>query len=141
MKKNAHATLIFILGCFYFSASISWAQTIELYCKGKTSGDFQSENQEFILNVTFSPADIFDIPLRYIPGCFQFKTPTKQSCNSSKNSLNCFCSNELAATSLELSRVTGRLTIDSIYMKDSESQKTKSQKGIYSCEKVTQRKF
>jgi len=136
MKKNAHTTLILIIGCFYLFASIAWSQTVELYCKGKTVGDFQSENQEFILNVNFSPADFFDIPLRYIPGCFDLGASPKQSCNSTKNSLNCFCSNEMAASSLELSRVTGRLTIESIYSKGS-----KSQKGTYSCEKVTQRKF
>jgi hypothetical protein len=136
MKKNAHITLKFILGCFYLFASISSAQTVELYCKGKTSGDFQSENQEFTLNVTFSPADFYEIPLKYVPGCMKLGTAPDSSCTATKNTLNCSCSNSLAITSLVLSRVTGRLNIESIYIKGSQSQK-----GDYSCEKVTQRKF
>ena len=128
--------LFLVIGCCSLITSVSHAQIIELYCKGNTSGDFQSENQEFPLNVSFSPADIFEIPLRYIPGCFKLGTSPNESCSSTKNTLNCSCSNTMAITSLVLSRVTGRLNIEYTYVKD-----FKSQKGDYSCEKVTQRKF
>ena len=134
--KKIFLLLVFVIGCCSLITSVSHAETIELYCKGNTFGDFQSENQEFSLNVTFSPADFFEIPLRYIPGCIKLGTSPDSNCSSTKNSLNCTCSNSFAITSLVLSRVTGRLNIESTYFKDS-----KSQKGDYSCEKVTQRKF
>ena len=134
--KKIFLLIVFVIGCCSLITSVSHAETIELYCKGKTYVDFQSENQEFPLSVSFSPADFFEIPLRYIPGCLKLGTSPNSSCSSTKNILNCSCSNSLAITSLVLSRVTGRLNIESTYVKDS-----KSQKGDYSCEKVTQRKF
>jgi hypothetical protein len=134
--KKILLLLVFVIGCCSLITSVSHAETIELYCKGNTFGDFQSENQEFPLTVTFSPADFSEIPLRYVPGCLQTGTSPDSNCSSTKNSLNCTCSNSFAITSLVLSRVTGRLNIDSTHIKDS-----KSQKGNYSCEKVTQRKF
>ena len=135
--KKIFLLLVFVIGCCSLINSVSHAQTIELYCKGNTFGDFQSENQEFSLNVTFSPADFFEIPLKYIPGCMKWvETPPNVNCSATKNTLNCTCSNSYAITSLVLSRVTGRLNIESTYIKDS-----KSQRGNYSCEKVTQRKF
>ena len=135
--KKILLLLVFVIGCCSLITPVSHAETIELYCKGNTFGDFQSENQEFPLNVTFSPADFFEIPLKYIPGCMKWvETPPNSNCSSTKNTLNCTCSNSYAITSLFLSRVTGRLNIENTYIKDS-----KSQKGDYSCEKVTQRKF
>lgn len=134
--KKIFLLLVFVIGCCSLIASVSHAETIELYCKGNTFGDFQSEKQEFPLSVTFSPADFFEIPLRYIPGCMKFETEPYSSCSSTKNTLTCSCSNSLSRTILVLSRVTGRLNIENTYIKDSTSQK-----GDYSCEKVTQRKF
>lgn len=134
--KKIFLLLFFVIGCCSLITSVSHAETIELYCKGNTFGDFQSEKQEFPLSVIFSPADFFEIPLKYIPGCMKFETEPNSSCSLTKNALNCRCANSLAITSLFLSRVTGRLNIENTYIKDS-----KTQKGDYSCEKVTQRKF
>ncbi len=134
--KKIFLLLVFLIGYCSLITSVSHAETIELYCKGNTFGDFQSEKQEFPLSVTFSPADFFEIPLKYTIGCMKLQTEANSSCSSTKNSLNCSCSNSIAITSLVLSRVTGRLNIENTYIKDS-----KSQKGDYSCEKVTQRKF
>jgi hypothetical protein len=129
------ATTCLIVTCLFFS-KIACAQTVELYCKGNSSGDFGSEEREFSLNVSFAPADFGGIPQRFVIGCMDLKEKSQTSCTSSVNNLVCTCHNSIASTFFNLSRVTGRLTIDSYY-----SDGLKVSRGIYECSRISKRKF
>lgn len=131
MKQIIWAMLLFI------SSDMCFSQSVELYCKGNISGDFEPEEAEFALKVSFSKPDFWGVPNGYVMGCTKIANENPIiSCSASSNSLSCTCSNSAVQTSLILSRVTGRLLIDNHHLED-----MKRSKGVYQCEKIASRKF
>lgn len=117
-------------------ANICNGQTVELYCKGKAQGDLMSGEGEFELNVSFANPSFWGIPNKFVLGCMDLSEKAAEKCSATSNFLNCSCSNSVALTTISLSRVTGRLTIENISLQDKRYSK-----GGYECNKVSSRKF
>jgi hypothetical protein len=101
-----------------------------------TSGDFKPEAAEFSINISFTQPNFWGIQNRYVIGCMEISKKPEVKCSAGQNSFDCFCSNSIAITRLNLSRVTGRLTIDSTFVSDKAVSR-----GVYNCEKIIERKF
>jgi len=120
------------------------SQEVELLCKGTSSGsDVRTEKQEFPMTVNFVKPNIYGLPAYLIPSCVEWgekMTNVTPNCTVNNNELNCMCSNSSSSifsgiSSFKLSRVNGRLTINT-YFKNKENWS-----GDYICEKITLRKF
>lgn len=135
-----------ILICFLliFGTQNSYSQEIELLCKGISSGtDVRTDNYEFPMTVNFTTQYFHGIPMPLIPSCWEYGekiTAILPVCTVNSNEMTCTCSNSArskmsSASNFNLSRVTGKLTINT-YFKNNNSWK-----GDYFCEKITARKF
>ncbi len=126
----------FALICFLSLNSHS--QTVELFCKGVNSGtDIRTGAHEFPMWVSFSPADFGGIRNFLVPSCMaDSKTPNNApSCKSTSNEFECICSNSMGTTMINLSRITGKLNINTFFTrKDNWS-------GEYSCDRLPTKKF
>lgn len=126
----------FALICF-FSLN-SYSQTIELFCKGVASGtDIRSETHEFPIWVGFAPADFGGIRSFLVPACIPDKQNPNNapSCKSTSNDLDCICNNFMGTTMINLSRVSGKLKIQTYFTKK------ENWSGEYSCDRMPTKKF
>lgn len=125
--------------CLIFLICInSHGQTIELFCKGSNSGsDIRTVKHEFPILVSFSKAEFGGIRNFLVPSCMSdTKNPNNApTCKSNSNEIDCVCSNSRGTTAINLSRVTGRLDIQTFFVSK------ESWYGDYYCEKITTKKF
>ena len=132
MKK-----IIYIL--ILFSIQNSYSQEIELFCNGTNKGtDIRMSKYEFPMKVNFSIPDFYGIRSVLVPSCLQFnpqKPPITPKCNVNINEMNCSCVNSQGTTSIILSRITGRLSIQTFFFDKAYWE------GEFFCEKITGRKF
>ena len=126
----------FLFICFF--SFNSYSQTVELFCKGVSSGtDVRTESIEFPLWVRFDPADFGGIRSSVVPGCMaNVQSPNAgPSCKSTSNELDCSCKNHLGFTTFNLSRITGRLKTLTLFTDKARWE------GDYYCDKITSKKF
>jgi hypothetical protein len=128
--------LLILLIAFGFGAAN--AQVIELSCSGQVSGtNIATEQDEFLITVDLTRGNFWGIKNGSIPGCIELEQTKREfSCSTSNNEFNCSCKNSLGQTFINLSRVTGRLKIDTYWQKERAIWN-----GIFSCERITSRKF
>ena len=122
--------------CFY--CFNSQAQTVELFCKGSNSGtDIKTVKHEFPILVSFSPAEFGGIRNFLVPSCMSdTKNPNNApTCKSTSNEIDCVCSNSRGTTAINLSRISGKLDIQTFFVSK------ESWSGEYYCEKITTKKF
>ena len=124
---------------FLFGINNSFSQEVQLLCKGITTGsNIRSSSNEFPITFNFSTPEFYGIRMHLVPGCLQLdpkKPEIIPSCTVNSNEMNCTCVNTLGTTVLNLSRITGRLSIKTYFTKKEYWE------GEYSCEQITNRKF
>ena len=139
IKDGNPMKLIICFFIFLLGIQNSFSQEVQLLCKGTTSGsDIRTSFNEFPITFNFSTPDFFGIRMHLIPGCLQMdpnKPEIVPSCTVNSNEMNCTCANSLGTTILNLSRVTGKLSIKTFYSKKEYWE------GDYACEQITKRKF
>jgi len=127
--------LLIVIWFFSFNTQ---SQTLELFCKGSTSGtDIRTDSSEFTMWVSFAPPEFGGIRNFLVPACMEdSKTPNNTpSCKSTSNELDCTCNNSIGTTMINLSRISGKLSIQTFF-KDKNNWE-----GNYYCDKITTKKF
>jgi hypothetical protein len=102
----------------------------------------QSEVIEFELGVDIKVVGLFGFPTRIAPGCFEKESVTNQTEETKINCIvddirvSCTCSNDMAQSTLKISRRAGLFEIMSTYKKSNHTQS-----GKFSCIKSNAKVF
>ena len=98
------------------------AKPIELLCVGKTYGtNIKTTSFEIDLTIEEDSGEIYDFPMYKAMGCSSTFGEVHRSCDKSESRFRCSCNNNLGYSIIEVSRISGKLNIQSVL----KSKKTK----------------
>ena len=123
-----------------FSSYVT-ASPIELLCKGKTSGsNISTTSFEIDVTIEEESGEIYGFPTGKAMGCSSSFGEIHRSCDKSESRFICSCSNNLGYSIIEVSRLSGKINIQStLKFKKSKSEETWISEGI--CKLRPKKKF
>jgi hypothetical protein len=133
----------FILVIIMILPMHSYSSEIALFCKGKVITPGYSDGEyEFPFNFDDTTGFAYGFPNLIVPGGLDTSQPASRKCDLGSAMLNCSYSNSIWLSSIDLSRVTGKLVVTTFEISKGKKESLKSySKGIFLCEKFSQRKF
>ena len=117
------------------------AKPIELLCVGKTYGtNIKTTSFEIDLTIEEESGEIYDFPIYKAMGCSSTNGEVNRSCDKSEPRFRCSCSNNLGYSIIEVSRISGKLNIQSV-LKSKKSKLEENWTSEGTCQLRPKKKF